>query len=394
MNDYTLTLSDGGTLQYSRIEVDPFADLPLPMPDLFTFAMNPPDVTKVALDVFLSSFNDLDIQDAVVDQSMQDSTLTDIEVVCQDDHHVDLGAGTPSVADDGDSFWGGPTRLPSPEADQRMVDSFQGLDFSKLHFPIQEFEMAQSGSPSVQYESPCAEHYEIDSDTETLFGDSPSSSKSPSIFGWDTPTHSAPATISPYAIKSLPELYSLPVPMPPTVMSMNYSAPPLAQPTPQNYYWMQPSTINEHYIAPLPHKSKKKRSENIDEFLMTTSSRAGSSRKSRTTRNSLSSATSFDQAFSAQRYDPITLPSRKKGQAGSSSQEGGRFPCKICPQVCNSKGDLKRHMLRPDHEPQPVFCRGCDKMYTRGDAMSRHHRGNVSCHRKHLARTGRPVPVF
>ena len=62
------------------------------------------------------------------------------------------------------------------------------------------------------------------------------------------------------------------------------------------------------------------------------------------------------------------------------------FPCihKGCPQVCNSSGDLRRHLESRAHKTPSYTCLGCSRPpYTRVDALRRHHRSDPKCARRH-----------
>ncbi|KAF5379766.1 hypothetical protein D9615_005729 [Tricholomella constricta] len=57
------------------------------------------------------------------------------------------------------------------------------------------------------------------------------------------------------------------------------------------------------------------------------------------------------------------------------SSTGKHFPCPFddCNQVCNNKGDLRRHLQTRKHQAAAILCQhGCGRHFTRKDAEKRH----------------------
>ncbi|TFY61723.1 hypothetical protein EVG20_g6952 [Dentipellis fragilis] len=108
------------------------------------------------------------------------------------------------------------------------------------------------------------------------------------------------------------------------------------------------------------------------------------------------------RARASPRKTPYTKPAaanRRAGKSASPSECGssssssqpprsrGLHPCPHtgCPQVCKSAGDLRRHLQSLSHTKPAFGCVGCERRFTRPDALKRHHTQSRSCSRASAA---------
>jgi hypothetical protein len=274
------------------------------------------------------------------------------------------------------------TRCPSPEVQMSYSHKDVAVNESASralspNVKISETYDIDSGYSPEPDSASANQSGDVDSDSETLISSSPSTpcvyQKQKQYF-WDV-APSSPSPILPPTIPQFPQIR-----------------------TPKRAKWQDHSDCEDNVTDVQRSTKKRKFVEDDDEFtpfpkkFKYRNSDLASVSIARTTRNSLSAADAFAQhPFFFERennnnFDVFSYPnSSPSPSTRTSASDISVRTCKICEKVCNSKGDLKRHMQRRDHSPSAFYCLGCDKSYTRIDALKRHHTVDKDCRRLHAA---------
>ncbi|KAA1467127.1 hypothetical protein DENSPDRAFT_877070 [Dentipellis sp. KUC8613] len=197
---------------------------------------------------------------------------------------------------------------------------------------------------------------------------------------------------------SLPKVE--PVPMPdfsepaPAPATTTRPMPPLPHyPSTPSSSSSRSSMFNTPYLSsdssvPSPFASPAPSSADDDEYRPTRAP------KSKSRARASPRKTPYTKPAAANRRAGKSVSPSECGSASSSSctssqppRSRGLHPCPHsgCPQVCKSAGDLRRHLQSLAHT-QPAFgCAGCERRFTRPDALKRHHTQSRSCSRASAA---------